>query len=153
MLRFVRHFLRYFSVTSVYSSSSSLVQDGVHSQLQYRSLLITWRSIPITVSPFSIFFHHFIIFHHFMISTLISWYIGMHPTLAGFYPFLLGSPARCAFLSYFMCLGSPARPQLSCSHSCPNTWGISIHKTTCIMTKGPLLLRCWMSSSWGNTFF
>jgi len=24
----------------------------------------------------------------------------MHPTLAGLYPFLLGSPARCAFLSY-----------------------------------------------------
>jgi len=26
----------------------------------------------------------------------------MHPTLAGLYPFLLGSPARCAFLSYIM---------------------------------------------------
>ena len=40
----------------------------------------------------------------------------MHPTLAGLYPFLLGSPARCAFLLYFMfiiCLGSPARSQLS----------------------------------------
>jgi len=47
----------------------------------------------------------------------------MHPTLAGLYPFLLGSPARCAFLSYFMCiycLGSPARSQLTCGHSCPN---------------------------------
>jgi len=42
----------------------------------------------------------------------------MHPTLAGLYPFLLGSPARCAFLSYlclYLCLGSPARSQLSCS--------------------------------------
>ena len=42
----------------------------------------------------------------------------MHPTLAGFYPFLLGSPARCAFLSYlclYICLGSPARSRLSCS--------------------------------------
>ena len=40
----------------------------------------------------------------------------MHPTLAGFYPFLLGSPARCAFLSYlclYICLGSPARSRLS----------------------------------------
>jgi len=51
-----------------------------------------------------------------MISTPISWYIGMHPTLAGFYPFLLGSPARWAFLSYlwlYICLGSPARSRLS----------------------------------------
>ena len=56
MLCFVRHFLWYFSVTSVYSSSLSLAQDGVHSQLWYRSLMITWRSIPITFSPFSIFF-------------------------------------------------------------------------------------------------
>jgi len=51
-----------------------------------------------------------------MISTPISWYIGMHPTLAGFYPFLLGSPARCAFQSYlclYICLGSPARSRLS----------------------------------------
>jgi len=40
----------------------------------------------------------------------------MHPTLAGFYPFLLGSPARCAFLLYlclYICLGSPARSRLS----------------------------------------
>ena len=40
----------------------------------------------------------------------------MHPTLAGFYPFLLGSPARCAFQSYlclYICLGSPARSRLS----------------------------------------
>jgi len=40
----------------------------------------------------------------------------MHPTLAGFYPFLLGSPARCAFLSYlcvYICLGSPAKSRLS----------------------------------------
>jgi len=42
----------------------------------------------------------------------------MHPTLAGLYPFLLGSPARCTFLSYlclYICLGSPARSRLSCS--------------------------------------
>jgi len=39
----------------------------------------------------------------------------MHPTLAGFYPFLLGSPARCAFLSYlclYICLGSVTTPFL-----------------------------------------
>ena len=56
------------------------------------------------------------LFHHFIISTPISWYIDMHPTLAGFYPFLLGSPARCAFLSYlclYICLESPARSRLS----------------------------------------
>jgi len=54
------------------------------------------------------------------------WYIDMHPTLAGFYPFLLGSPARCAFLLYlclYICLGSPARYQLSRSCSCPNSHG------------------------------
>jgi len=54
------------------------------------------------------------------------WYIDMHPTLAGLYPFLLGSPARCTFLLYFMfiyiCLGSPARSRLSSSRSCPNTY-------------------------------
>jgi len=47
----------------------------------------------------------------------------LKPTLAGLHPFLLGSPARCTFLSYFMCiyyLGSPARPRLSRSCSCPN---------------------------------
>ena len=53
----------------------------------------------------------------------------MHPTLAGLYPFLLGSPARCAFLSYFMFihiyLGSPARSRLSHSRSCPNSLGIT----------------------------
>jgi len=40
----------------------------------------------------------------------------MHPTLAGLHPFLLGSPARCAFLSYlslYIYLGSPARSQPS----------------------------------------
>jgi len=40
----------------------------------------------------------------------------MHPTSAGFYPFLLESPARCAFLSYlclYICLGSPARSRPS----------------------------------------
>jgi len=39
-----------------HSSSSLLAQDGVHLRLRYRSPMITWRSIPITVSPFSIFF-------------------------------------------------------------------------------------------------
>jgi len=52
----VRRLLQYFSITSVYSSSLLLVQDGVHSRLRYWSLMITWHSIPITVSPFSIFF-------------------------------------------------------------------------------------------------
>jgi len=60
-LRFVRHFLQYFSVTSVCSSSSSLVQDRVHLRLRYRSPMITWCSIPITVSPFSIISLFFII--------------------------------------------------------------------------------------------
>jgi len=66
--------------------------------------------------------HLFTILHVFLSFYYLSsfyyfdsdfWYIDMHPTLTGFYPFLLGSPARCAFQSYFMfiyiCLGSPAR--------------------------------------------
>jgi len=58
-------------------------------------------------------FHYFSSFYYFDSD---FWYIDMHPTLAGFYPFLLGSPARCAFLSYlclYICLGSPARSRLS----------------------------------------
>jgi len=54
----------------------------------------------------------------------------MHPTLAGLHPFLLGSPAMCAFLSYYMCiyyLGFPARSQLSRSCSCPNTISVVTH--------------------------
>jgi len=65
--------------------------------------------IPITFSPFFIFSSFYYFDSDF-------WYIDMHPTLAGLYPFLLGSPARCAFLLYFMyiyCLGSPARSRLS----------------------------------------
>jgi len=68
-------------------------------------------------------FHHspsFSSFHYFSSIYYFDsdfWYIDMHPTLAKFYPFLLGSPARCAFLSYlylYICLGSPARSRLSC---------------------------------------
>jgi len=44
-------------------------------------------------------FHYFSSFYYFHSN---FWYIDMHPTLAGPYPFLLGSPARWAFLSYFM---------------------------------------------------
>jgi len=33
-----------------------VAQDRVHSQLRYRSPMITWHNIPITVLPFSIFF-------------------------------------------------------------------------------------------------
>jgi len=43
-------------------------------------------------------FHYFSSFYYFNSD---FWYIDMHPTLAGLYPFLLGFPARCAFLSYF----------------------------------------------------
>jgi len=50
-------------------------------------------------SPSFSSFHYFSSFYYFDSD---FWYIDMHPTLAGLYPFLLGSPARCAFLSYFM---------------------------------------------------
>jgi len=102
MLRFVRCFLQYFSITSVHSSSSSLAQDGVHLRLWYQSPMVTWHNIPITFSPFPIFF----IILLFQLQFLVY-----NPTLAGLYPFLLGSPARCTFLSYlclYICLGSPA---------------------------------------------
>jgi len=62
-------------------------------------------------------FHHSPSFSSFYYFDSNFWYIDMHPTLAGFYPFLLGSPARCAFLSYlclYICLGSTARSRLSC---------------------------------------
>jgi len=52
-------------------------------------------------------FHHSPSFHYFSSFYYFDsdfWYIDMHPTLAGLYPFLLGSPARCAFLLYFICL-------------------------------------------------
>jgi len=42
----------------------------------------------------------------------------MHPTLAGLYPFLLGSllgALSCRILCLYICLGSPARSRLSCS--------------------------------------
>jgi len=74
--------------------------------------------------------YHFFIIHHFFI-ILSFWlqfsYTDTQPTLAGLHPFLLGSTARCTFLSYFMCiyyLGSPARSRLSCSRSCPNRQSI-----------------------------
>ena len=52
-------------------------------------------------SPSFSSFHYFSSFYYFDSD---FWYIDTHPTLAGLYPFLLGSPARCAFLSYFICL-------------------------------------------------
>jgi len=64
-------------------------------------------------SPSVSSYHYFSSFYYFDSD---FWYIDMHPTLAGLYPFLLGSPARCAFLSYlwlYICLGSPARSRLS----------------------------------------
>jgi len=63
-------------------------------------------------------FHHSPSFSSFYYFNSNFWYIDMHPTLAGFYPFLLGSPARCAFLLYlylYICLGSSAISQLSFS--------------------------------------
>jgi len=64
-------------------------------------------------SPYFSSFHYFSSFYYFDSD---FWYIDMHPTLAGFYPFLLGFPARCTFLSYlclYICLGSPDRSRLS----------------------------------------
>jgi len=49
-------------------------------------------------SPSFSSFQYFSSFYYFHSD---FWYIDMHPTLAGLYPFILGSPARCAFLSYF----------------------------------------------------
>jgi len=54
---------------------------------------------PFHHSPSFSSFHYFSSFYYFNSN---FWYIDMHPTLAGLYPFLLGSPARCAFLLYFM---------------------------------------------------
>ena len=72
-------------------------------------------------------FHHSSFFSSFYYFNSDFYYIDMHPTLAGLYPFLLGSPARCTFLSYFMCiyyLKSPVRSRLSRSHNCPNRVGL-----------------------------
>jgi len=89
----------------------------------------------VTYLPFAFLspFHHSSSFSSFHYFDSNFWYIDMHPTLAGLYPFLLELPARCAFLSYFMCiycLGSPARSRLSCGHSCPNS--IDILKISCL---------------------
>jgi len=74
---------------------------------------VTWCSLPFAfLSPF----HHSSSFSSFYYFNSNFWYIDMHPTLAGLYPFLLGSPARCAFLLYlclYIYLGSPARSRLS----------------------------------------
>jgi len=79
-------------------------------------------------------YHFFIIPHFFIILSfwLFFLYINTQPTLAGLHPFLLGSLARCTFLSYFMCiycLGSTAIPQLSWSCSCPNN--IEVKQESC----------------------
>jgi len=61
-------------------------------------------------------------------------------TLANLHPFLLGSPARCTFLSYYRCiyyLGSPARSRLSHSCSCHNRQGAFI-----AFISFPLILSC-----------
>jgi len=123
MLCFVQCILQQRSVNSVHPSSSSLTQDGAHSRLPWScdiaTFSVTWRSYLLH------FYHLFTIlhlFHHFIILTPILVY--RHAShLSRLYPFLLGSPARCAFLSYlclYTCLGSPARSRLSRSHSCPN---------------------------------
>ena len=70
----------------------------------------------------------------------------MHSTLAGFYPFLLGSPARCTFLLYlclYICLGSPARSQLSLSRSCPNNFPLNayLHRIGKVASKQ--CSSCW----------
>ena len=73
---------------------------------------VRWSRDIAFLSPF----HHSPSFSSFYYFDSNFWYIDMHPTLAGLYPFLLGSPARCAFLSYlclYICLGSPARSRLS----------------------------------------
>jgi len=129
MLCFVRCFCQQCSVNSVHPSSLSLTQDGAHSQSDNR---VQWSCDIATfcshmtklafgfISPF----HHSSSFSSFYYFNSNFWYIDTHPTLAGLYPFLLRSPARCTFLSYYMCiyyLGSPARSWLSRSRSCRNT--------------------------------
>ena len=53
-------------------------------------------------------FHHspsFSSFHYFSSVYYFDsdfWYIDMHSTLAEFYPFLLGSPARCTFCHIYV---------------------------------------------------
>jgi len=73
---------------------------------------VQWSCDIAFLSPF----HHSPSFSSFYYFNSDFWYIDMHPTLAGLYPFLLGSPARCTFLSYFMFIymfRSPARSRLS----------------------------------------
>jgi len=117
MLCFVRCFLRQRSVNSVHPSSLSLAQDGAYSQLQWSCDTATFCSHVMWL-PFAFLspFHHSSFFSSFYYFNSDFWYIDMHPTLAGLYPFLLGSPARCTFLSYlclYIYLGSPARSRLS----------------------------------------
>jgi len=117
MLRFVRRFLQQCSVNSVHPSLSSLAQDGAYSWLRWSRDTATFCShvmwLPLAfLSPF----HHSSSFSSFYYFNSDFWYIDTHPTLAGLYPFLLGSPARCAFLSYlclYIYLGSPAISRLS----------------------------------------
>jgi len=56
---------------------------------------VQWPRDVAFLSPFhhSPSFHCFSLFYYFDSD---FWYIDMHPILAGPYPFLLGSPARCA---------------------------------------------------------
>ena len=118
MLRFVRRFLRQRSVNSVHSSSSSLAQDRAYSRLRWSRDTATFFCSHVMWLPFAFLspFHHSSFFSSFYYFDSDFWYIDMHPTLAGLYPFLLGSPARCTFLLYlclYIYLGSPARSRLS----------------------------------------
>jgi len=143
MLRFVWHFLWQRSVNSIHPSSSSLTEDRAHSRLRYRSLMVMWhsnllQSRDIATFCISITFHHSSSFSSFYYFNSDFWYIDMHPTLARLYPFLLGSPARCAFLSYlclYVYLGSPARSRLS--RSTVALTDKALHHTI------PVLLRLW----------
>ena len=74
------------------------------------------QSCDVATFCISITFHHSSSFSSFYYFNSNFWYIDTHPTLAGLYPFLLGSTARCTFLSYlclYIYLGSPARSRLS----------------------------------------
>jgi len=95
---------------------------------------------PFHHSPSFSSFHYFSSFYYFNSN---FWYVDMHPTLAGLYPFLLGSPARCTFLSYlclYICLGSPARSRLSCS-----AVALTIRPRTHMVRS---LFNAWVNQKW-----
>jgi len=154
MLRFVRRFLWQHSVNSVHPSSSSLAQDGAHSWLWWSRDTATfcnhvmWLSFAF-LSPF----HHSSSFSSFYYFDSDFWYIDTHPTLAGLYPFLLGSPARCAFLLYlclYICLGSPARSRLSRSAVALTNGNISNYFEICRAWTNGIIGIYYAVFSWKN---